>query len=366
MTGNGEPIGDPTEEPAEAADEPLTRDEVAAVIEGRSAGRRVPLLFHFWVGTDGAPDWQRQASAILARYPMDVQVIPFRIPQVYDAPADEPEYRWVSFDAPASAGEGGLDAQVAIGDWSRLDEVLAAFPDPRSPHLFDPSPPPDGRYRLGHWWYWLFERHWSLRGMENALLDFHCYPIEVKRLYRALTDFYLVAIERGKNELGLDGIFTSDDLGGQQGPMFSPAVFAEFFAPYYKEIIDRAHSLDMHLWLHCCGNVARFIPTLVDLGLDVLHPIQKYTMDERAIAAEFGGRICFWSGFDVQRIIPWGTPEEVRREARYLLETYRRPEGRLMLTAGNVIHEDCPPASLEALLDESLRAGRTPGYVEPN
>ena len=93
------------------------------------------------------------------------------------------------------------------------------------------------------------------------------------------------------------------------------------------------------------------------IGVDVLHPIQKYTMDEREVAQKYGKDLCIWAGFDVQRIIPYGTPEDVRREVRFLLDTYARPEGRLILAAGNNMTPDTPMESLEALLDEALRYG---------
>ena len=164
-------------------------------------------------------------------------------------------------------------------------------------------------------------------------------------------------IERGKRELNLDGIFTSDDLGTQSSTFFSVRIFREFFAPYYKEIIDRVHELGMHFWLHTCGNIEAFLPEFIDLGIDVLHPIQKYTMEEKRIAGAFGDKIAIWSGFDVQQTIPYGTPEEVRREVRFLIDTYARRDGRFMLTLGNGATPDTPLESLDALLDEALRYG---------
>jgi len=199
--------------------------------------------------------------------------------------------------------------------------------------------------------------------MAEALMDYYTNPAEVHRLYRALTDFYKRLMARGAGALDIDGIFTSDDLGTQTAPFFSPEIFDEFFAPYYRELIACAHELGMHFWLHCCGNVEPLIGRFVDLGLDVIHPIQKHAMDERRIADKYGRHICIWAGFDVQQIIPHGTPDDVRAEARFMIDTYYRPEGRLMLTAGNAIHDDCPIASLEALFDEwftygAAKAGR--------
>lgn len=337
---------------------PLTRDEVASTIEGRSTAPRIPTMVHFWTGPGAFGDKAPVVEEILNRYPMDVQMVGINTPQIYDAPADDPEYRWVNYGDPHKGGGMGLDAMVAVEDWSQLDEILENFPRASYANLLPHIPESDGRYRVGHWWFCFFERHWSLRGMTNALMDYYTDPVSVHRLFRALTDFYLGIMERAKGETGIDGIFTSDDLGTQTGPFFSPEIFREFYKPYYKELIDKAHSLGMHFWLHCCGNIEKFLPDFVEIGLDVLHPIQKHTMDERKIAETWGKDICVWAGLDVQQVIPWGTPEDVRAEIRFLIDTYyRRGEGRLMLTAGNGITGDCPIPSLEAFCDEAIVYG---------
>jgi uroporphyrinogen decarboxylase len=340
------------------------------VIEGRGAGPRVPVLLHFWTHAEEFGERRPAVQALMDSLPQDVQSIPVRMPAVADAPPEDPRYRWLT-DAAAGAGLEGrtgpdgrtlpdhaLDAQALIADWSELDAILADFPDPRSPLALPENPAPDGRYRLASWWYCLFERHWSLRGMTNALLDFGTDPAQVHRLYRALTDFYLGLIDRIGTEVHADGVLTSDDIGMQTGPFFSASFFDEFFAPYYRELAERAHAYGMHFWLHACGNIEPFLPRLIGLGIDVIHPIQKYAMDETRIAAGYGGRICVWAGFDVQRIIPFGTAAEVRAEVRHLMDTWHRPEGRFLFTAGNGINGDCPVESLCALYDEAYSYGR--------
>ena len=343
---------------------PLSRAEVASVIEGRSIARRVPIEIHFWVHSETFGERQTAVRQILSAYPEDVQIVELRIPDIYQSPEDDPEYRWVpadvlsSFDDPFQNESIPYDQRIALKDWSQLDEVLDRFPRPDYRGLFRNAPTDDGRYRLGHWWYCLFERHWSLRGMTNALTDYYEYPRQVHRLFRALTDYYLGIMERGRKEQSLDGIFTSDDLGTQTQPFFSLKIFREFYKPYYRELIERAHALGMHFWMHACGNIEPFIPDWIEIGLDVLHPIQKHTMNERQIAARYGNQLAIWAGLDVQQVIPWGTPEQVRAEVRFLMDTYWQPgKGRLMLTAGNGINEDCPLESLQAFFDEAVRYG---------
>ena len=110
--------------------------------------------------------------------------------------------------------------------------------------------------------------------------------------------------------------------------------------------------------MHTCGNIELFLPDLIEIGLDVIHPIQKYTMDEAEIAKKFGGQITFWVGFDVQQIIPYGTPQEVAQEVRHLVDTFARKDGRFMLTLGNGATPDFPIESLQALLKTSYEYGR--------
>lgn len=336
---------------------PLTRSEIKSVIEGRSFAKRIPVMIKFWTVLKSFEHKREELDKILNKYPEDVQPLIIRTPRVFEAPSDDPGYRWANIDDPDKDKKTGLDEKIAISDWSQLDDILADFPDPSYPNLFPVPSEDDGRYRLGTFWFCFFERHWSLRGMTNALMDYYTDPESVHRLFRALTDFYKAIMVRARNEQAADGIFTSDDIGMQTGPFFSKQIFDEFFAPYYKELIDTAHSLGMHFWLHTCGNIEDFLPDFVKMGLDVIHPIQKYTMEEKKIALEYGKDICIWAGFDVQRTIPWGSAEDVRREVRFIIDTFARKEGRLMFTAGNGINADCPLSSLEALFDEALSYG---------
>ncbi len=340
--------------------QPLSRDEVWAVVAGKGCARRIPVLLHQWTYPGAFGERQAEVQSILDRFPQDAQVMAYRAPDLYEAPPDDPEYRWMDCDKPVeSGGDHGIDEQAAIRDWNQLDGVLAHFPKPDYPGLFPNRPSPDGRYRIAHWWYGLFERHWSLRGMTNTLMDFYTNPDEVHRLYRAYTDFFLRFTERAREELKADAIYWTDDLGTQNDLFFSPEVFDTFYRPYYTEIIEKAHSLGMQAWLHTCGNIGKILPRFIEMGLDVIHPIQKYAMDEVSVAREFGGRISFWAGFDVQRIIPYGTPDDVRREVRHLMDAYGRPDGRFLLTAGNGITPDTPIESLRALYEEAYSYGRT-------
>ena len=332
----------------------LTREEMTRVIEGRGCARRVPIMFQKWVGPNiyDNPEDLKRLRKLLDDHPQDMQVIRWNNVPVWDAPEDDKNYCWMHGEKPEEESSQAHDAMAPLSDWAMLDDILEHFPSADYPGLLASVPSDDGRYRVGHWWYNFFERHWQLRGMTNALMDYYTDPDKVHQLFRALGDYYLGVMRRMKAE-GADGIYVTDDLGTQTGPFFSPEIFDEFYAPYYKEQIDAAHDMGMHFWLHSCGDIDLHLPKLIDMGLDVIHPIQKFAMNAEDAVAKYGGKICFWAGFDVQQTIPYGTVDEVREETRQMFDTYFRSDGRFMFTLGNGATPDIPIASLEALFEEA-------------
>ena len=191
--------------------------------------------------------------------------------------------------------------------------------------------------------------------MENALVDLHLYKDEVHRLFKELCDFYIGIIERTRNEIGCDGVYVTDDLGSQQDLMFSPEIFREMFLPYYRKIVETCHKNGLHFWLHSCGNIEKILPDLIEIGVDVLHPIQKFAMNEEEIAAKYKGRICFMCGMDVQKVMPFGTPKEVRAEVNRLVNTFGSDNGRMIFSMGNGVTPNIPIENLHALYDEVYR-----------
>ena len=124
--------------------------------------------------------------------------------------------------------------------------------------------------------------------------------------------------------------------------MMSPDTFRELIKPYYAKVGDVLKKSGTHWWLHSCGNNTEILGDLVEAGVDVFHPVQKETMDEVAVAREFGDRMTFLVGFDVQHILPEETPERVREEVRFLIDTFDQPNGGMCIAAGNGIVAGTP------------------------
>ena len=187
--------------------------------------------------------------------------------------------------------------------------------------------------------------------MENLMLDYYDAMDNLKIIGKKLLDFYKKIVDRFK-DLGVDGIFTSDDLGHQKGPMMSPAVFKELYLPLYKEFVDHVHSKGMHVILHSCGDNTLLMPYLIEAGIDVFHPVQKGCMDFAATAENFGNKITFLVGMDVQHVLPNGSIKDVEKEIDEIVKIFKRKDGGLLLAVSNGVMPDCPLKNIKAMLDK--------------
>jgi len=335
--------------------QPLTKQEVIDAIE-RKGGSKIPLVFHKWWGTGLEDKYGSKLTEMASKYPDDIFSVFYNCPGETVSTTKTPSYRWgYKADYSNSSKHSIGETAELLTDWSELDLFLKDFPDPNEPSAFDEikAQLEDGnekRYKLGCFWRLYHERLWSIRGMENLMMDYYDNMDGLKTLCRNLLNFYKVIVDRFA-ELGFDGIFTSDDLGHQTGPMMSPSIFEELYYPFYKEFIEYVHSKGMHVFLHSCGDNTKLLGYLIDAGLDVFHPIQKGCMDEASTAANFGDKISFLAGVDVQHLLPEGTVEEVKAGVKQLIDTLYKNEGGLLLAAGNGILSDTPIENIEAMLE---------------
>jgi uroporphyrinogen decarboxylase len=127
--------------------------------------------------------------------------------------------------------------------------------------------------------------------------------------------------------------------------------------PYYARIGQLLRKHGLHWWLHSCGNNTAILGDLIEVGLDVFHPVQKGTMDEVAVAREFGDRLTFLAGIDVQHVLQEQDPARVRQEVRFLIDTFDRPGGGMCIAAGNGIVAGTPYENIEAFLSEAVEYG---------
>ena len=329
---------------------PLPREEVIKAVE-RKKPYRIPLVMAKWWG-EGFEAYNGEALRQFDKYPEDAVL----------ALIEPFDYERMSLPWEIDLS-GPHDTRNILDDWNKLDEFISHLIKPENDPQFElvkqleEKAHAEDRYFIFGWWRLFFERPWEIRGMLNLLRDLRRNPEEVHKLLDALCETYLAYLRYALKEFQFDGFWTSDDLGHQRQLFMSPQTFRTFLLPQYKRIGALLREYNIHWWLHSCGNNTLILDDLIDAGVTVFHPVQKHTMDEKAVAAKFGERLTFLAGFDVQQTLRTASPEEVRAEVRFLIDTFDHPNGGLCLAAGNGILPGTPLENLDAFLDESLIYG---------
>ncbi len=202
----------------------------------------------------------------------------------------------------------------------------------------------------------VWQRPALVRGWEEFFVDLIERPEWAHFLCRKFTDFYLedytraAELTRGRIDLYL----LISDLGTQRGPLISIAMFRKFVAPYLKEMIDRIHQLDGKVLYHSCGAIGPFIPELIDLGIDILDPIQPVgtAMQPERLKAEFGERLSFHGGIDMQQLLPHGTRAQIHTQVRRYSEILGNGGGYILAPA-HLFQPDVPPENILAVYSNS-------------
>ncbi len=233
---------------------------------------------------------------------------------------------------------------------------LEAFPWP-TPDCFDYSGLPAACDRAGdrailYGFADVWQRPGLVRGWEAFFLDMAERPDWCRALSQRFADFYVEDYTRAQEAAGgrIDLFLLISDLGSQNGPLISLPMFRRMVAPYLKRVIDRIHHLGARVMFHSCGGIAPFIPDLIELGVDILDPIQPVgpDMQPAALKARYGDRLCFHGGIDMQRLLPLGSPEEVAAEARRYCETLGAGGGYILAPA-HLFQPDVPAANILAM-----------------
>lgn len=190
----------------------------------------------------------------------------------------------------------------------------------------------------------------DLCGMEKALIDLMLNPSVIRAIIEKIEEFYSKYFTRvAKAGQGiLDGIAFGDDFASQSSTLLSPEQWRTYFKPVWRRLFAIAKKHNLKVFFHSCGAVSEVIPDLIDIGLDVLYPIQPLSdrMDIENLTKEFGSDLSFYGGFDVQNILPFGTPSDIEKEVTRILSIVRR--GYIMSTS-HVIMEDVPVENVLAL-----------------
>jgi uroporphyrinogen decarboxylase len=240
------------------------------------------------------------------------------------------------------------------------------FPHGRIPNLLrsmEPVLPHQGEFFLGcDVSPTLFEMICRIRGMEQAILDLVENPALAEDLLEKATVFASALAEAACTQFPLDWLWTGDDVAGQESLMMSPLTWRTLIGPRLARIAAVGKKHHLPVAYHCCGAMRSIIPDLLGMGIDVLNPIQCHCrdMDARELKREFGRHVTFMGGLDTIDLIPRGTPEEVFRETRRLIEVMTEDGGGYILAASHTVPPETPMENIFALYEA---AGETKEHI---
>jgi uroporphyrinogen decarboxylase len=284
------------------------------------------------------------------------------------------DFRWISpsfvestFPSPAAKGIFGWAAgKTSHGQAGPLADVEdpAEFdrfdwPDPRrldfaeTLRALDEAGP---HYRASGFWTPFFHDLMDFFGMEAYFVKMRTHPEVVEAATDRVCGFYYEANELFFDLAGdrVDAYFFGNDFGTQLDLMISPALFDRFILPWFVKLTGQARRRGYQVILHSCGSIHRVIPKLIAAGVNCLHPLQAKAahMDAETLARDFGGRIAFLGGVDTQRVLPLGSPEEVKREVRRV-KAVLGPH-LIVSPSHEAILPDVPPRNVAAMAEAAL------------
>jgi uroporphyrinogen decarboxylase len=196
-----------------------------------------------------------------------------------------------------------------------------------------------------------FERAWAVRGMQEMLIDFyenqevaHALCERIHRMNMFMTEEFAAD--------GVDIMLFGDDVGTQNGMMFSPEIWREFFKDRLAKQIAKAKEMNPGIvtWYHSDGDIGAIIPELIEIGLDILNPVQPECLDPVEMKEKYGDSLAFWGTIGTQSVMPFGTPHDVRETVKRMIDKVGY-DGGLLLAPTHCLEPEVPWDNINAFVE---------------
>ncbi len=201
----------------------------------------------------------------------------------------------------------------------------------------------------------VFEMYWRLRGMEKTLTEFALDPDLMREMLKRCAEFSIQLSEAACRRFDLDWLWLGDDVGGQRSMLMSPDTWRRMVKPLLKQNAEVGKKRGLYVAFHSCGAIRPIIEDLIEIGVDVLNPIQCNCpgMDPLELKKEFGKGLAFMGGVDTQGVLPNGTPAQVRKATAELLEGMTADGGGYILAASHTVPPETPDDNIFAMYQEA-------------
>lgn len=203
-----------------------------------------------------------------------------------------------------------------------------------------------------------------IRGFDQFPIDLIWNKKLAHTLLEKVTNLYMELMELFLGEVGgyIHMVEMADDIGTQSGLYISPELYREMIFPYYKRLLDLIKSkTDAKILHHSCGSVIGIVQNLIDAGIDILNPLQPRAkgMDTTFLKDNYGDKLCFHGGIDIQYVMPYGTEKDVREEVKRRIAIYA-PGGGYILCCSHDIQPDTPPQNIVFMYKYAMEYGKYP------
>ena len=205
------------------------------------------------------------------------------------------------------------------------------------------------RFVFAGFGFTMFERAWTIMGMENLLVYMIECPEAVEAFFDQLCDFWLKIIDIAL-EYDVDGIHFGDDWGQQKGTIMGPAHWRRFLKPRMARLYARVKSKGKFVSQHSCGDCRAIFPDLVEIGLDCYQTFQPEIYPVPEMKKLYGNHISFWGGVSTQRCLPWLSPAEVQKEIVWVMKTAGK-NGGLIISPTHSVPQDVPVENILAMAE---------------
>jgi uroporphyrinogen decarboxylase len=229
-------------------------------------------------------------------------------------------------------------------------------PDPKRPELYTDSERMIRDFKNDYWTVGvtvttIFETAWALRGLEQMMLDMITDSDLANEILDIPYNYHLHAAKK-LAELGVDMIWIGDDVGSQRDMLISPKMWRIYFKHRMANFIANMKTINPNIKIayHSDGDISRIIPDLIEIGLDVLNPVQPASIDPAKVKQQFGNKLCFWGSIDEQHTLPFGSPTDVENEVLERINTIGK-DGGLILAPTHHVQLDTPMENFWAMVN---------------